>query len=137
MLFLMNLSITMIKETIIKSLQKASGIKNPHLEFSSRSEFGDYTTNIALGSKNPKEIAKKIVSKLNADKSLKQFVAQIEEVGPGFINFHLSTKALTTNLSQILEEKENFGKTEAKKKQTWLIEHTSPNPNKAMHLGHL
>src|SRR5258708_13868352 len=106
----------MIKETIsiacnyiiIKSLQKGSGIKNPHLEFSSRSEFGDYTTNVALGSKNPRKTAEEILNKLNKDNSLKEIVEKIEIAGPGFINFHLSKKTLTTNLSQILKKKKNY-----------------------------
>ncbi len=95
-----------MKDQIIKSLAKASGIKDPHLEFSSRSEFGDYTTNVAIQNKLD---ANEIVKKLKKDKTLEQFVQQIELAGPGFVNFHLSTKALTTNLSQILEEKENYG----------------------------
>jgi arginyl-tRNA synthetase len=126
-----------IKGQIIKSLSKATGINNPNLEFSSRPEFGDYTSNAALGSKNPREEALKITELLQKDKSLNDIVEKIDIAGSGFINFHLSTKALTTNLSRVLDQKENYGKSEAKKGQTWLIEHTSPNPNKAMHLGHL
>ncbi len=127
----------MYKDKIIKALEKATEIKNPHLEFSSRPEFGDYTSNIALNSGNPRERALSIVEELNKDKALKEIVDKIEIAGPGFINFHLSTKVLTNNLSQIIEEKDNFGKSQAQKDKTWLIEHTSPNPNKAMHLGHL
>src|SRR5579864_984481 len=100
--------ITLIK----KALSESSGIKNPNLEFSSRPEFGDYTTNIALGSKNPHETAQKILEKLDKDKKLKEIVEKIEIKDPGFINFHLSTKALTSNLSQIIEQKENYGKSE-------------------------
>src|SRR5258708_6527418 len=127
----------MISDPIIKSLEKASGIKNPHLRFSSRPEFGDYTTNIALSSKNPRKTADEIVEKLDKDKNLKDIVEKIEIAGPGFINFHLSTKALISNLTEILTQKENYGRSEAGKGKIWLIEHTSPNPNKAMHLGHL
>jgi arginyl-tRNA synthetase len=126
-----------MKDQIAKSLSKASGVKSPHLEFSSRPEFGDYTTNIALGSKNPKETAKKIVSKLNADKSLKQFVQQIEEAGPGFINFHASTKALTSNLSQIFEQKEKYGHSTAGKGEKVIVEYSSPNIAKPFTIGHL
>lgn len=123
-----------IKQEIQKSLEKASGIKNPHVEFSSKTEFGDYTTNIAIQNKLN---AKELISKLNDDNDLKKIVSKIEIAGPGFINFHLNTKVLTNNLSQIIEQKDKYGNSEKNKGKTWLIEHTSPNPNKAMHLGHL
>lgn len=126
-----------IKKIIIRSLEKASGVKNPNLEFSARSDFGDYTTNIALQSKNPKKTAEAILDKLNKNKNLEDVIDRIEIAGPGFINFHLSTKVLTNNLIQILEEKEKYGRSTEGKGKKWLIEHTSPNPNKAMHLGHL
>lgn len=127
----------MISNKITKALEKASGVKNPNLQFSARPEFGDYTSNIALSSKNPRKMAEEIVKKLEKDKELKNIVEEIEIAGPGFINFHLSTKILTSNLEEILSQKENYGRSEAGKGKTWLIEHTSPNPNKAMHLGHL
>src|ERR1700682_3834302 len=101
-----------VRDKISKALSKASGIKNPHLEFSSRPEFGDYTTNIALSksvilrevhteSKNPLSVAKELVEKLKADSNLTEVVDKINIAGPGFINFHLSTKVLYANLSQI------------------------------------
>lgn len=125
------------RNIILASLSKASGTKNPNLDFSGRSEFGDYTTNIALQGKNPRKEGEEILSKLNKDKNLKDIVEKIDIAGPGFINFHLSTKVLVSNLSQILDEKEKYGHSTEGNGKTWLIEHTSPNPNKAMHLGHL
>lgn len=127
-----------IRDLIMKSLTKASGVKNPHLEFSSRSQFGDYTTNVALQNKNPNDTAKKILAELEKDKTLKEIVDKIEIAGPGFINFHLSTKALIDNLSQIIEEKENFGR-EAKivPEKKIIVEYSSPNIAKPFTIGHL
>src|SRR6266404_8875984 len=99
----------MISDEITKSLEKASGIKNPNIQFSSPPEFGDYTSNIALSSKNTRKTAEEISGKLDKDKTLKDIVEKIEIAGPGFINFHLSTKALIGNLAEILSQKENYG----------------------------
>ncbi len=126
-----------MKDKIIQALNRASGIKDPNLEFSSKSEFGDYTTNIALHSKNPRKTAEELVLKLKKNQELKDVVDKIEIAGPGFINFHLSTKALITNLSQIIEEKENFGKVTVKKAKKIILEFTDPNPFKEFHIGHV
>src|SRR5260221_10336538 len=125
------------RNKIIKSLQKASGIKDPHLEFSARSEFGDYTTNIALSSKNPRAKAEDILFKLNKDKNLKEIVEKIDIAGPGFINFHLSTKAMLTNLSQVLDQKENYGRSTVKKGKKVIVEYSSPNIAKPFTIGHM
>ncbi len=127
----------MISDQIIKPLKKASGIKNPDLQFSSRPEFGDYTTNIALSSKNPRKTAEELVEKLKRDKKLGQFVDKIDIAGPGFINFHLSTKALSANLSQIIEQKEKYGRSTDVKSKKVIVEYSSPNIAKPFTIGHL
>src|SRR5258708_9927455 len=126
-----------MKDKIFKSLQKATGILDVNLEFSSRPEFGDYTTNVALASKNPRSEAEKIIEKLNKDKSLKEIVEKIDIAGPGFINFHLSKGALLSNLAQILKEKEGYGKSDVLKAQKLIFEFAHPNTHKAFHIGHL
>jgi arginyl-tRNA synthetase len=132
----------MIKDQIAKSIEFGSAVKNVELEFPENEAFGDYTTNIALilaqkKGANPHELAEEIISKLALDASLNNLVEKIEVAGPGFINFWLKKDALLSNLMQIESAKEKFGLTETGKGKIWGIEHTSPNPNKAMHLGHL
>src|SRR5258708_31173657 len=127
----------MISDQIIKPLKKASGIKNPDLQFSSRPEFGDYTTNIAFSYKNPRKTAEELVEKLKRDKKLGQFVDKIDIAGPGFINFHLSTKALSANLSQIIEQKEKYGRSTDVKSKKVIVEYSSPNIAKPFTIGHL
>lgn len=127
----------MIKDEIIAAIKKASGVKEVELEFPENESFGDYSTNVALGHKPPREYAEKLVEKLNDDKDLAKLIEKIEIAGPGFINFWLRTDTLLGNLMQIEKEKEKYGESDTMKGQVWEIEHTSPNPNKAMHLGHL
>ncbi len=111
-----------------------------HIERSSHPNFGDLTTNIALQySKtlgvNPIELAEEIAAHLGGV-SLSG-IAKIEVRKPGFINFYFSDEFLSTNVADVVEQGANFGRGEKLKGQRWVVEHTSPNPNKAMHLGHL
>lgn len=61
----------------------------------------------------------------------------IEVAAPGFINFRVNDWALANILQLIITQKDQYGQNADLQNQTWVIEHTSPNPNKAMHVGHL
>ena len=61
---------------------------------------------------------------------------KIEEV-KGFINFLLSQKFLTSQLSQILESKEKYGSSNIGEGEKVLVEYFQPNITKPLHLGHL
>lgn len=95
--------------------------------------FGDYSTNVALSlskiaKKSPMDIANEIVKELGTD----AMVDKIEIANPGFINFFLNKQYLAKS---ILEKPKAFSTpTESLK---FIVEHTSVNPNKAMHVGHL
>ncbi|KKQ42741.1 MAG: arginyl-tRNA synthetase [Microgenomates group bacterium GW2011_GWC1_37_8] len=144
-----------MKEKIIKSLAKVTGIPETeiHLDVPEREEFGDYSSNIAMqlfsSAKNkehntpytihnsPHELAEEIVSKLKADKELEKIIEKFDIAEPGFINFWLKKDILLSNLIQIDSVKENYGKNEISKAKNILLEHTSPNPQTTIMLGHL
>ncbi len=101
---------------------------------------GDYSTNAALVyakvlKRNPVELANALVShiKLETDAD----ITRVEVAGPGFINFFLSSLFFGKQVKVILENPERFGHSSTMKGQVWAVEYASPNPNKAMHLGHL
>jgi len=132
----------MIKDKLVKLLKEITEAKEINLEFPDNPEFGDFTTNIALVSakdkgESPRKVAEEIVKKLGSSKDLSEIVEKIDIAGPGFINFWLKHDVLVSNLIQIDTEKEKYGTSNIGKGKVWGIEHTSPNPNKAMHLGHL
>jgi len=89
---------------------------------------GDFSTNIALTSGVD---AKELVEKIKKPKE----VEKIEIAGPGFINFHLNKEFLVEITQEALEDN-NFGNGETLKGKKVLMEHTSPNAFKPLHIGH-
>jgi arginyl-tRNA synthetase len=137
--------LTYLQTCIASTVVQEFGIELPadQVEITNTADpkFGDYATNIALKlSKelglNPREIANKLLTSLQGQKEHESKISRIEAAGPGFINFFIAQKYYIDNLSSILNETFTYGFI-AEGKQTYVVEHTSPNPNKAMHLGHL
>ncbi|NMC59254.1 MAG: arginine--tRNA ligase, partial [Candidatus Methanofastidiosa archaeon] len=138
------------KIKLIRYIEIATGLKNVDLEVQENQSFGDYSTSVSLkfnshGSGfsqkfeglNSRQVAEKLLEMLKASKDLSKICDKIEIAGPGFINFWLKKDVLVENLKQVIEDKNNYGKSLIYKGDTIEVEHTSPNPNKSMHLGHL
>ena len=54
----------------------------------------------------------------------------------GFLNLSLNMSFWITSFNDILS-KENFGLNDSKSGKTYMVEYSSPNTNKPLHLGHL
>ena len=80
---------------------------------------------------NPKELANKIKDLILKD--LKDF-EKIEIAGPGFLNLKLTNKSLISNINQILENRQSYGKKNSN--NNYNIEFVSANPTGPMHVGH-
>ncbi|MGI2170272.1 arginine--tRNA ligase [Shewanella sp. MF05960] len=97
---------------------------------------GDLATNLAMmltkvAKKNPRELAQLIIDTLPAS----SHVAKVEIAGPGFINFFIDDNALANQLQQALNDN-HLGVT-LPAKQTIVVDYSSPNLAKEMHVGHL
>ena len=132
----------MIRDQVIKALQKATGEKGLRLEIPEVREHGDYSSNIALvlakkRKKRPRDLANEIIKKLKKDRELAKIVSKIEVAGPGFINFWLSKETILDELRKVLKLGEKYGSSNLGKNKTVVIDYSSPNIAKRFGIGHM
>lgn len=101
-------------------------------------KFGDLSTNAAmLLAKDlklpPRKIAEEIINNLEFDNKL---VSKVEIAGAGFINFFISDDYYKKIIDEILNARNDFGKSELNKGKTANLEWVSANPTGPLHLGH-
>lgn len=109
---------------------------NAIVKQSGKPEFGHYQANGVMGAAkrlriNPRELAQKVV---DAAEGLSQ-VASLEIAGPGFINITLNTDFITEKLGEMASDP-RLG-VPAEHQQKILVDYSSPNLAKEMHIGHL
>jgi len=104
-------------------------------------EFGERATNAAMRLARerrmaPRQIADEVVAQFDPRQA--GLIAAVEPAGPGFINFRLNyTEFAPQVIAAVRELGAIYGRRAGTAPQSIVVEHTSVNPNKEWHIGHV
>ncbi len=98
---------------------------------------GDFASNIAMmlakpAGMKPRDLAQKLIDALPADTA----ISKVEIAGPGFLNFFQNSAALAGRLEAVLTDS-RLGVRKTTPAQRVVVDLSSPNLAKEMHVGHL
>lgn len=127
-----------IKEKLADALRAQEVSVQPediHLDHTEDFAHGDYASNVALAyakqlKTNPRELAEKLAASARDAEG----VASVEVAGPGFINFTLAPGVFAASVKAA---NSGWGSNAILAKKTILVEYTSPNLFKPLHIGNL
>ena len=127
-----------ISEVIHAGLAKLEIKENVLVEKSANSDFGDFSSNIAMAlaktlRKNPLEIAKMIQSELTIDKKI---ISDHSVTQPGFLNFRVAKLFYQKTVTEIIASADTYGRTDTGKGKNANVEFVSANPTGPLTVGH-
>ncbi len=100
-------------------------------------KFGDYQTNALMSvakvrRMNPRQLAADVLARLDVS----EWCEPVQIAGAGFLNFRLLPEALSRTLAGVVQSGHLFFE-QATRPQTVVVDFSSPNVAKPMHVGHI
>ncbi|EHO80844.1 arginine--tRNA ligase [Fusobacterium ulcerans] len=135
-MFIIDREIAKIFENTIKKLYSEKETKKVEVSVATNEKFGDFQTNFAMMNskiigKNPRVIAQEVLDNLEEN----NVIEKLEIAGPGFINIFLKSEYLGELLKKSRTEEYDFSF--LNREGDVIIDYSSPNIAKRMHIGHL
>jgi len=127
----------MIKDRLKEYLRELTGVEDVPIQTPPDPKMGDFSSSVAFiiaksEDRNPKEIADEIIKRIGDDTP--QAISRIVATGP-YINFFVDLKEYSRMvLEEIFKGDEGYGRLPRNGMRA-IIEHTSINPNKPLHMG--
>lgn len=127
-----------IQKAVLKAFEVELSEQDINVEIPKEKSHGDYSTNAAMRltkqlKRNPREIATTLIEALNQEEAS---VERCEIAGPGFINFFMKKDSLAQVIQTVIEQNEEYGKSDAGKGIKINVEYVSANPTGDLHPGH-
>ena len=132
---------TQLREAMQRAFPDVDALLDPQLVPASKPEFGDFQANGALPlakplKQAPRHIAGAIVVELQADPAFTALCLEPQIAGPGFINLTIRSECLAAEVSARLGDP-RLGVPEVQSDTAVVVDFSSPNIAKEMHVGHL
>ncbi|QNI90111.1 arginine--tRNA ligase [Synechococcus sp. ROS8604] len=132
---------TQLRGAMQRAFPEMDAPLDPQLAAASKPEFGDFQVNGALPlakplKQSPRQIAAAIVEQLQADAEFTALCFDPQIAGPGFINLTIRPERLAAELASRLGD-QRLGVPAVENAAPVVVDFSSPNIAKEMHVGHL